>query len=63
MEELREELIEVLRVAIARGEKLGYMDDDYRERLAQLKAAQQMRARDGRKASPYCCCDTDPHAP
>lgn len=34
---LRAELRAVLTVAIARGEVLGYADDDYRTRLAELE--------------------------
>lgn len=33
---LKAELVDVLQVAIARGEKLGYQDDDYRARLVEL---------------------------
>jgi hypothetical protein len=32
----RKELLAILDVAIARGEKLGYMDEDYRRRFKQL---------------------------
>ena len=36
--ELLEELLAVLDVAIARGERLGYEDEDYKERAEELKA-------------------------
>jgi hypothetical protein len=44
IEELERELVSVLEVAIARGEKLDYLDDDYRERLAQLDPEAAARA-------------------
>ena len=37
LDEQSTELANVLEVAIARGEQLGYSDDDYRERLAALQ--------------------------
>jgi hypothetical protein len=37
MAQLKQELINVLEVAIARGEKLGYEDDDYIHRLVTLQ--------------------------
>lgn len=36
LDKLREELASVLDVALARGEKLGYLDDDYIARFAEL---------------------------
>jgi len=36
VEALEAELVAVLEVSIARGEKLGYMDDDYRQRVVSL---------------------------
>ncbi len=35
LSKMEEKLLSVLEVAVARGEKLGYADEDYREALAQ----------------------------